>query len=246
MTFSWYGFIVGMAFAVLCLGVEKILSSRRTYKLEWLALWIAVPAVMGARFYHLATDWHLYVDEPLWKLAAVWEGGLGIYGAIVGGLIGVLLWRFWSRSAVSILELADAFALTLPWAQAIGRWGNYVNQELYGTATTLPWGIRLDSDHLPINISPSTRFHPLFLYEALGSLILGGVLFFVHRRWKVGTGISAAVYLIGYGMLRYMLEFLRFESAAGPFGLTIAQWMSSLAISAGVLLLVATHRRSLQ
>lgn len=166
--------------------------------------------------YHLATDWYLYAGEPVWRALATWNGGLGIYGGIVGGAIGVIVWKHFFVKQVSWWKLLDAIAIALPVGQAIGRIGNFLNQELFGLPTTLPWGIFIEPAFRPDAFASSTHFHPLFFYEALPNAILGLGLFALWR-WQrtqkdipflgLGTGLYVGMYAIWYGIVRFSLDF---------------------------------------
>lgn len=166
----------------------------------------AVPGgIIGARIYHVLTDLHLYRDD--WtKIFRVWEGGLGIYGAIIGGAIGV--WLIAHRRQVPVSVPIDSVAPGLIIAQAIGRWGNYFNQEIFGLPTDLPWGLFVDPAFRPAAFATVERFHPIFLYESLWSLGVGLLLIWLNqrhwRRWLPGT--LALLYLTLYSLGRFGLE----------------------------------------
>lgn len=246
MTFSWYGLLVGLGFSVCLSFVEREVPKKYERFFPWLIAVIAVFSLIGARVYHVVTDWSLYTSASLWDLLAVWNGGLGIFGGILGGSLGLVLWKKWCAPELSLRHLSDAFALGLPWGQAIGRWGNFINQELFGKPTQLPWGIHIDSALLPPELSEATRFHPLFLYESFLCVCLGSALFVVSKKKPRQLGQLTGLYLLGYSSIRFSLEFLRFASAAGPFSLTIAQWVCVVGFLLGIFLLVSGRKRSLQ
>ena len=136
------------------------------------ALFFVVPlGFIGARVYHIATDYGLYARDPIPGVFEVWNGGLGIYGAVAGGFLGLILFG-WYRG-VSPLVLADAAAPGVILAQAIGRWGNYFNQELFGRPSDLPWAIRIAPENRPVGYTDATSFHPTFLYESIWDLKIG-------------------------------------------------------------------------
>ena len=199
LTFHLYGLIVGLS---LLLGVtlaEKILkrvgyTDSNFWQLTMIAL---LGGLIGARAWHVMTDWQLYVNN--WVASwYVWQGGLSILGAVVGGLIAVVIYDHWqsrqlhkkaqtSRKNSSILKqnfpllvFFDAAAIALPFAQALGRLANWVNQELFGPPTNLPWGILIQVEFRPIEYLSSTHFHPLFLYEMLLNLLIGGFLLAIY------------------------------------------------------------------
>lgn len=249
MNFSIYGLIIGLAFLLGWWIWEKNLQSagrRLTSKqLNWAMILAAFGALAGGRLYHVLTDWPLYQDN-LAAAGQVWLGGLGIYGALAGGLAGLAVWHKYQRPPRTWSQIADAAALALPWTQALGRWGNFVNQELFGPPTNLPWGIFIDPIKRPVQWVEFDRFHPLFLYESLASLALGGFLFYIFRRFRkilpLGSYFYSGMYLFSYATIRFSLEFLRTSAASGWGPLTIAQWVSGLGVVIGVLLLPRSFR----
>lgn len=244
MTFSPYGFILGVSFVLGLWNVQRLLPKDKNVSWDAGALLVFIFSIAGARLYHLITDWQLYIHASPLELVAVWNGGLGLFGGLLGGFLGYLIWKWWQKPNWSTLQFFDAVGLALPWSQALGRQGNYFNQELFGPPTLFPWGIFIDPDKRPLEYASATHFHPLFLYEALGSLILGSILVLILKKnQKVGSGIFIGVYLIGYGILRFFLEYLRLESALGAFGLTIAQIVSLIACGAGSLFVFRWFRR---
>jgi prolipoprotein diacylglyceryl transferase len=194
---------------------------------------IAVPAgLVGARLYHVITDWNrLYSDGRWWPDAFfVWRGGLGIPGGIlIGALAGVIACR---RMRLDWRYVADAAAPAIPVAQAIGRLGNWFNQELYGRPTDVPWALRIDE---PQGYPPGTTFHPTFLYEALWNLGLAALIVLAGRRWVLRPGRWLAVYVVGYGVGRLWVEAMRSDVATEILGLRVNTWTSLVAIVAGLL-----------
>ena len=168
----------------------------------WGALpWVVIPGVIGARLYHVI-DWWWYYGDHLALAPAVWTGGLGIFGGIGGGIVG--LWLFCRKNKQDFLGWLDVVAVGLPLGQAIGRWGNWFNQELYGKQTNLPWGVYIEKE--------AGYFHPLFLYESIWNLLVFGIVwrFASWRKWAKGD--LFAIYLSLYGLGRFGLEWLRLES----------------------------------
>jgi prolipoprotein diacylglyceryl transferase len=193
---------------------------------------IAVPAgVIGGRLYHVATDWERFADRPL-RIVQIWRGGLGIWGGIaLGVVVGLLVAR---RRGLPVLATLTAATPGLPVAQAIGRWGNWFNQELYGRATTLPWGLEIDERHLPAGAAPGTLFHPTFLYESLWCLVLAGLLLVVDRRVRLAPGRLFLVYVAGYCAMRFFIEGLRIDPAKAAGGLRLNQWVSLALLAVAV------------
>ena len=215
-------------------------------ELMWDALtWALVGGVIGARLWHIFTPpesmvkmgitTHYYLTHP-YAMIAVWRGGLGIPGAVIGGAFA--LWLFARRRKLNFALLADFAAPGLALGQAIGRWGNYVNQELYGAPTHLPWAIYIDPQHRLPEFMQEAYYHPLFLYESIWNLLNMGVLLYLSRKWRdrLYTGDLMLVYLIIYPVGRFFLEFLRLDPAEVG-GLDINQMvMAVVAVSAAAFL----------
>ena len=195
----------------------------------------AVPAgIVGARIYHVITSPGEYLDDPLSSLF-VWEGGLGIPGGIAGGFVGsymVLRRRGLSRTA-----FADSVAPGVAVAQAVGRIGNWFNQELFGRPTTLPWGLEIDPDN-PDAVPGAEAYHPTFLYESLWNLAVAAVVIWSDRRWRLGGGRAFALYLALYATGRLWIEGLRIDDAAELYGLRLNQYVMILVLLGSVVYLV--------
>jgi phosphatidylglycerol---prolipoprotein diacylglyceryl transferase len=214
--------------------LSKFCSHYKQFDIENIVVWIFVPALLGARAYHVIDLWNYYQLNPV-EIVKIWQGGLGIYGAIIGGILGIALWREIQKPNISMLPIFDILVFGIPVAQAIGRLGNYFNQELFGLPTRLPWGIFIETVNRPTQFINHTHFHPIFLYEALLSLLLASFIFKkISKNRK--TGFYFALYLIGYGLTRFSLEFLRINSWQLGF-LTTAQWISLLIILLGFFVL---------
>ena len=178
------------------------------------ALFFVVPlGFIGARAYHVATDYDLYAGDPFPGVFAVWNGGLGIYGAVIGGFIGVLI--FARVRDISPLAFADAAAPGLILAQAIGRWGNYFNQELFGRPSNLPWAIEIAPENRPAGFADATAFHPTFLYESIWNLLVCLALLWVARRFadRLKDGDLLLLYVSLYSVGRFFVEALRIDPA---------------------------------
>src|SRR5215212_3916723 len=178
------------------------------------ALFFTVPlGFIGARAYHVATDYDLYAGDPFPGVFAVWNGGLGIYGAVIGGFFGVLI--FARARGISPLVFADAAAPGLILAQAIGRWGNYFNQELFGRPSNLPWAIEIAPVNRPSGFTSEATFHPTFLYESIWDVLVCLILLFVARRFadSLKNGDIALLYVCLYSVGRFFVETLRIDPA---------------------------------
>jgi len=211
------------------------------------AMWAVPAGVVGARLYHFVTDFQLFRDKPWYQIFLINEGGLGIPGGMLLGVI-VGLWAA-KRRGMSISAALDAAVPGLPLAQAIGRLGNWFNQELYGRPTDLPWGLEIDANHrgsIPVefrDIDMYPTFHPTFLYEMLWNLALVGVILWVDRRKALPQGRLIGVYLLGYGMGRLWIEAMRIDPVNTIFGLRLNIWMSMILIISGVVMLRFPARR---
>ncbi|WP_405151588.1 prolipoprotein diacylglyceryl transferase [Sphaerisporangium sp. NBC_01403] len=190
-----------------------------------LAVWAVPFGLVGGRLYHVITDWQLYFgpDAPNRPIDAlyIWHGGLGIWGAIALGAVGV--WIACRRRGISLSAVADTVAPGIAVAQAIGRWGNYFNQELFGGPTTLPWAVEIDPGR-PGTIPGVTTYHPTFLYESLWDLALAGVLIWAGRRYGLRHARLFALYVAGYTLGRFWIEGMRVDPAHHILGLRLNQW----------------------
>ncbi|MFI7694592.1 prolipoprotein diacylglyceryl transferase [Nonomuraea sp. NPDC049655] len=255
----WYlGFVPIRAYAlcfIVAIGFGIWLSERR-----WRARGgergtigdIAMPAVIfglvGGRLYHVLVDWQTYfgpraIKEP-YQALFVWEGGLGIWGAVALGGVGV--WLACRRRGVPLGPVADTIAPGIAFGQAIARWGNWFNQELYGSPTTLPWGLEIDQAHGGL---PGTLYHPTFLYESLWDVALGFTLILAGRRLRPDRGRLFALYVAGYTAGRFWIEGLRIDPVGGVdhavtlLGLRINQWTSIVLFAGALIFLWATRRK---
>ena len=174
---------------------------------------IVLPGFVGARLYHVITDYDLYADDPFPGVFAVWNGGLGIYGAVVGGFLGLLV--FARLRGIGPLAFADAAVPGVVLAQAIGRWGNYFNQELFGRPSDLPWAIRIFPEKRPAGFADAETFHPTFLYESIWNVLVCLVLLWVARRFagRLKDGDLLLLYVSLYSVGRFFVETLRVDPA---------------------------------
>jgi len=222
------------------------------------ALWVILLGLVGARLYHVFSSpndgsqggWAYYSRNPL-QIVAIWQGGLGIYGGLAGGALGILLVCI--RRRLRFLCLADSVAPGVLLAQAIGRWGNYFNQELYGGPTGSSWwGITVDPPYRIRTLGadftdlqrypPETRFHPTFLYESVWNLVGFVGLLWLARRQRLREGDIGALYLIWYGSGRLWIELLFRPDAWVIAGLPTAVWLSLSSVTIGALILLYNHR----
>ena len=203
-----------------------------------IALWAVPAGVIGARLYHVVTDYELYTHDA-WRALAIWDGGLGIPGGMAAGVVaGFVVAR---RRHLPIPALLDTVAPALPLAQAIGRWGNWFNQELYGRPTTVPWALHIDLAHRPPGLAQIATYHPTFLYESLWNFALVGLILLVERSARLRPGRLFAVYVAGYSLGRFLIERMRIDYAHTIAGLRVNEWVSLVLFVAAVVIL-ATGR----
>jgi len=248
ITIGWYGigYAVGLAAAYL---VMAALARRAGEDVEILGngmIIVALAALIGGRAYHVIDQWDNLYRDHIERIFLPPYSGLGVYGGIITGTIAAFLYARYKR--VPFLRWADIVAPGLFTMQAIARWGNFFNQELYGPPTTLPWGIPIDAAHriaaYPITQFPeSTRFHPLFLYESLAGLT--GLLVLVwmgyHLRPRLRPGDLLLSFFVWYGIVRFALETLRADNWTF-FGIPTAQVVSAAIVIPAVLILAWRHR----
>lgn len=195
-----------------------------------IAIWAVPAGLVGARLYHVATDWKRYSGN--WGEAfAIWNGGLGIPGGMaLGVIVGLMVAH---RRRLSVPLILDAATPALPLAQAIGRFGNWFNQELFGGPTDLPWGLEIDPAHRPARYMQYETFHPTFLYEALWNLALCGFLIWAERSGRLKIGRLFPLYVLGYFIARLGLELMRSDPASLVLGIRINVWTALLGIVVG-------------
>ena len=195
-----------------------------------IALWAVPAGLVGSRLYHVATDWRSF--QGRWEdVPALWQGGLGIPGGLMAGVtVGVLVAR---RRGLSMAGAMDVMVPTIPVAQAIGRWGNWFNQEVFGRPTDLPWALEIDAAHRPLGYSGAATFHPTFLYEGLWNVVLAIFLVRIERRGVLRPGYLVGLWVFGYGLGRLWVEALRVDQASLIVGVRVNTWMALAAIGVG-------------
>ena len=206
------------------------------------AFWALVCGFLGARLAYASTHLDSFDGRP-WAILFIWEGGLALFGGLTGGALGAYFYL--RRNNGDVPAFADSVAPALPLAQAIGRFGNYFNQELYGTPTTLPWALEIDPENRVEAYQDSATFHPTFLYESLYNLALVGALLFIDKR-KIfkRRGSLIFAYGIGYGFGRFLLELIRTDTTFRFLGLSRNAYVALFVMVGAAILLFVYERRA--
>ncbi|MEJ3404969.1 prolipoprotein diacylglyceryl transferase [Rathayibacter sp. YIM 133350] len=210
-----------------------------------IALWAVPLGIIGARAYHVLThpSDYFYPGADPWEVIRIWNGGGAIFGALIGGAIGVYIGC--RLTGIRFFSFADALAPGLLLAQAFGRLGNWFNHELFGQPTTLPWGLQIESDNpaFPVGLPDGTLFQPTFLYEIIWNVIGVAVIVLLERRFNLRWGKALGVYLIWYGLGRWPLEAIRLDPSEIFLGVRTNIWAAWAAILIGVVLILVQRRR---
>ena len=235
-----YGFLIAVG---VVLAIRRLGSGLERFKTGGseaaasIGMWGVGAGLIGARLYHVVTEWDRFSGN-LSEIPKVWHGGLGVPGGVLlGTIVGVLRARSFG---ISTAETLHAAAPAIPLAQAVGRWGNWFNQELFGRPTTLPWALRIDDDHLPAAYESGTTFHPTFLYESMWTLGLSLWLVRLSGSPRFEGSRLFALYVSGYGLGRLWIEGLRIDDASVIGGLRWNQWVAIAAIVGGLIYLAVT------
>ena len=235
-----YGFLIAVG---VVLAVRRLGSGLERFKTGGseaaasIGIWGVGAGLVGARLYHVVTEWDRFSGN-LSEIPKVWHGGLGVPGGVLlGTIVGVLRARSFG---ISTAETLHAAAPAIPLAQAVGRWGNWFNQELFGRPTTLPWALRIDDEHLPAAYESGTTFHPTFLYESMWTLGLSLWLVRLSGSPRFAGSRLFALYVSGYGLGRLWIEGLRIDDASVIGGLRWNQWVAIASIVGGLIYLAMT------
>lgn len=207
-------------------------------------MWMVVFGIVGARIYHVVSSPAAYFGEQgnPWAVVEIWNGGLGIWGAVPAGALGA--WIALRRRGLRLAPFADALAPGLLVGQAVGRLGNYFNQELYGAPTTLPWGLQIDASHRVAGYTdPELLFHPTFLYEGLWNLAMAALLIWAARRFHLRHGRVMWLYVMLYTLGRGWIEYLRIDDAERILGLRLNIWTSLLVFGLALYFFVILGRK---
>lgn len=239
------GIIIGALLAIWIAEKRFVARGGRPGVVGDIAIWAIPFGIAGARIYHVVTDPELYFGEgrSVVDVLFIWQGGLGIWGAVMGGALGAYI--ACRRYDASFAMFGDALAPGLLVAQAVGRLGNYFNQELFGKPTNLPWALEIDPANRPTGFEQFATFHPTFLYELLWNLAAAALLIALDRRFKFTAGRAFALYVMLYTAGRFWIELLRIDTAneIGPFRVNV--WTSIIVFALALLYFLRTrHKRT--
>jgi prolipoprotein diacylglyceryl transferase len=237
----FYGILIGIGVIV-----AMVITERRYLRfggdpkdVEKAAFWAVVIGFLGARLAYVST--HLSRFEGRWlHIFAIWEGGLAFFGGLTGGAIAAI-WVMRRRGG-NFPAFADAVAIGLPAAQAIGRFGNYFNQELFGTPTDLPWGLEIARRFRPAEYINAETFHPTFLYEGLWNMGVIILLLNIEERFRLKRGSILLAYFVSYGVGRFLMELLRTDTTFRVFGISRNGWVSVAIVIGGSIWLWSRNR----
>lgn len=234
--------IIGVFVAVWLGGRRWVARGGQVGTVADIAVWCVPFGLVGGRLYHVITDYELYFGAGRnWVDAfKIWDGGLGIWGAVALGALGA--WIGCRRRGIPLPAYADAVAPGVAFAQAIGRWGNWFNQELYGRATDVPWALEIDAVHRPANTPGLATYHPTFLYESLWCIGVAVLVIWADRRFKLGHGRAFALYVAAYTVGRFWIEYMRVDDAHHLWGLRLNGWVSIVVFLAAVACMVISQR----
>ena len=237
-----FAIILGIIVAIWLTDRRWVARGGRPGTTADVAVWAVPFGIVGGRIYHVITSPQAYFGAGGHPVDAVkiWQGGLGIWGAVAFGALGA--WIGCRRQGILLPPFADAIAPGLALAQAIGRWGNWFNQELFGRPTTLPWGLEIDAAHRPPGYEQYATFHPTFLYESLWCVVIAIVLIWADRRFTMGHGRVFLLYIALYTTGRFAFELVRIDDANRIFGLRVNTWVAGIAFVGSVVALVWSAR----
>jgi len=239
----------GLMIAIGVIAAVRIAGRRAEKKgvgttddISSIAMWAVPAGVLGGRAYHVLTDYQRFQGH-WFDVVKIWQGGLGIWGGVTAGV--AVGWWCARRRGLDAWWIISCAAPAIAIAQAIGRWGNWFNQELFGRPTTVPWALEVSNDiAIKAGYAAGTTFHPTFLYESVGCVVLAWLLIRLERRINPARGRLFAWYVAGYTVLRFGTESLRVDPAHHVGGMRLNQWVAIGVFSVSVLFLVVDRLRS--
>jgi prolipoprotein diacylglyceryl transferase len=235
--------IAGVVLAVWLGERRWVARGGRPGDVTEIATWMVPFGIIGGRIYHVITSPQAYFGDGGHPIRAlyIWQGGLGIWGAVTLGGVGA--WIGCRRRGIALPPFADALGPGIALAQAVGRFGNYFNQELFGRATGLPWGLQIDPAHRPAGLEDQATYHPTFLYEAIWDVGVAGLVIWADRRFRLGHGRAFALYVATYALGRAWIEALRVDPANRLLGLRLNDWTALVVFLGAVTYFVVSARR---
>ena len=253
---TWFSFDVNIHAYAICILIGIIAAGLLTnYRLTRrgaepgvvldIVIWAVPLGIVGARIFHVLThpDDYFYAGADLLKVLYVWEGGIAIFGSLIGGAIGA--WIGCKFSGIRFWTFADAVAPGLLLAQAFGRFGNWFNHELFGQPTDLPWGLEIETSNpaYPAGLPEGTLFHPTFLYEILWNVVGLVLILVIERKMRLQWGKVLGLYLVWYGLGRSVFESIRIDPSEVFFGLRSNVWAAIFAVVVGIVIIVVQNKR---
>jgi len=245
ISIHWYGLLIVVAiligFYLTSWLIKKYNLPISQDEFLTLTIYLILVAILGARLYHILSEINYYWLRPL-EIFYLWQGGLGIFGAMIASVI--FLYFYAKKKKWSWWLMLDLLTPAVVLGEAIGRWGNWFNQENFGRPTNLSWGIPIDIWHRPTEYLSQFFFHPTFFYQFTWNLILFIVLLILFKRLNPGRGFIFAIYLIGYSLGRFLIEFLRINPQPMFLGLRLAQVVCLILFVIGILILACRRQKN--
>lgn len=228
----WYGIVLALAMScalalAVKIGKHKNISSETIFDV---VIWLIIGGLIGARLYEIGLNFSYYINAPV-EIVQIWNGGLAIHGGLIGG--GIALFIYIKKKKLDFWKLAAILTPAVALGQAIGRWGNWFNQELFGVPTSKPWGIPIEALYRPEGYHKFLYFHPTFLYESIGCLLICLLLVFLLRQ-HVKNQVIIGSYFILYGILRFALELIKIDPTPLIFDIRWPQIMSIILVVTGL------------
>lgn len=246
----WYGLLISLGM-VLCVVLGMLHSKKNKFSSDLVfdVILVSLPcAIVGARLYYVLSEWEMYSGDLI-KIFDTRSGGLAVYGGVLGAFIGTLI--MCKIRKIPFSAVVDFCVVYIPLGQAIGRWGNFFNQECFGTTTTLPWGMKSSEveSYLRLyfpDLDSTMAVHPTFFYEFLATITIFFILLYV-RKYSKHAFESMAVYMILYGVARFFIEGLRTDSLyIGDTGIRTSQLFSAVLVVSGVIYLVVAYKKNIK
>ncbi len=243
LTIHYYGILIalGVIVAIVVSRLRYVRFGGSGEMFEKAAIWTVVIGFLGARIGYVSTHTGRFTGRP-WAALYIWEGGLALYGGLLAGAL-TLVYLMRKHNG-DVFAIGDSVAIGIPLAQAIGRWGNYFNQELFGTPSDLPWAIIIDPSNRPAEYASFETFHPTFLYESLwNAIILVPIILWLEKRGKLAKGSGFGMYIMLYAVIRFLTELIRTDTTFRFLEISRNGWISIGAILFGAIWVWYMERR---